>query len=262
MYTKADLLENLAGMGLKPTDTLMVHASMKAVGAVEGGADTVLDAFMEYFREGLFLMPTHTWSSIKKNNPVFDPKTEPACIGLLPNLLRQRPGVLRSLHPTHSVAAWGPRAAEFIAGEENATSPCTPGGCWDRLREEDAKILLLGVTHNRNTFLHSVDEALGIPDRLTPDRVLLHTVMPDGTLHDTWMHRHYNSTYGSGAYAEYYNKLKQAFYDLGAAKPARFGDAECILCEARKLYAVCQKLYAREENCVIDRETIPESWWK
>ena len=137
MHTKEGLLRDLQNMGLAPTDAVMVHASMKAVGPVAGGADTVLDAFMEYFREGLYMMPTHTWSSIKKDNPIFDPSIEPACIGLLPNLLRQRPGVLRSLHPTHSIAAWGPGAAEFIAGEENATSPCTPGGCWDRLRKID-----------------------------------------------------------------------------------------------------------------------------
>ena len=262
MFTKEDLKKQLMQMGIKPSDHVLIHTSFKAVGQVEGGPEAFIDAFCEYLTDGMFIVPTHTWSNVSRNQPVYDVRTSVPCIGLIPRTAAFRPDGIRSLHPTHSVAAWGPRAAEFIAGEENATSPCTPGGCWDRLREEDAKILLLGVTHNRNTFLHSVDEALGIPDRLTPDRVLLHTVMPDGTLHDTWMHRHFNSTYGSGAYAEYYNKLKQAFYDLGAAKPTRFGDAECILCEARKLYGVCKKLYAIEENCVIDRETIPESWWK
>ena len=48
MYTKQDLIQCLKDMGLKSTDAIMVHSSMKAIGEVEGGADTVVDAFMEY----------------------------------------------------------------------------------------------------------------------------------------------------------------------------------------------------------------------
>ena len=44
MYKKEDLLEQLREMKIKPTDTVMMHSSMKAVGEVDGGAETVLDA--------------------------------------------------------------------------------------------------------------------------------------------------------------------------------------------------------------------------
>ena len=45
MYTKDQLKEQIKRLGIRPDDTLLVHSSMKAVGEVEGGADTVLDAF-------------------------------------------------------------------------------------------------------------------------------------------------------------------------------------------------------------------------
>ena len=67
-------------------------------------------------------------------------------------------GVVRSLHPTHSIAACGRGAAAYLAGELENNTPCTPGGCYDRLREVGGKILLLGVSHARNTFLHSVED--------------------------------------------------------------------------------------------------------
>ena len=35
--------QNLAAMGLTGTETILIHSSMKAIGVVEGGADTVLD---------------------------------------------------------------------------------------------------------------------------------------------------------------------------------------------------------------------------
>lgn len=60
-YTKNTLQQDLAAMGLTGTETILIHSSMKSIGAVEGGADTVLDALMEYFAKGLLLLPTHTW---------------------------------------------------------------------------------------------------------------------------------------------------------------------------------------------------------
>lgn len=262
MYTKETLLNDLKNMGLSGTEAIMVHSSMKSIGEVEGGADTVVDAFMEYFKDGLFMTPTHTWAQMSAEHSVFDPATEPSCVGIITNVFRKREGVVRSLHPTHSIAAYGKKAEEYVKGEENATTPCPPGGCWDRLRAVNAKILLLGVTHGRNTFIHSVDEALGIKDRLTRETTRMHIVMPDGSVKDVDMHRHYNSVLGTGAFSDHFDKMKQAFYDLGAAIPVKFGDADCILCDARKIYEVCKKLFAIEETCIIERDEIQQEWWK
>ena len=71
---------------------------------VEGGADTVLDAWIEYFGHGLLLLPTHTWKNINADSPVFNSKETPSCVGLLTNMFLKRDGVIRSLHPTHSMA--------------------------------------------------------------------------------------------------------------------------------------------------------------
>ena len=174
-YTKADLKHDLVAMGLTGNETILIHSSMKSIGPVEGGADTVLDAWMEFFAEGLLLLPTHTWRFINEENRVFDVRRSPCCVGILPELFRQRPGVVRSLHPTHSMAAYGKGAAAYLEGELDANTPCTPGGCYDRLRAAHGKVLLLGVTHARNTFIHSVEEVLNVPNRLT-DKPLQLTV--------------------------------------------------------------------------------------
>lgn len=261
MHTKETLKNDLRNMGLKGTEAIMVHSSMKSIGEVEGRADTVIDAFMEFFSEGLFMTPTHTWAQACPN-ATFNPATDSGCVGIIPEIFRQREGVVRSLHPTHSIAAYGKTAAEFIKGEEEAITPCPPGGCWDRLRKIDAKILLLGVTHGRNTYIHSIDEVLGIKDRLADEPIPMHIVMPDGSIKDTIMYRHYNRVLKTDAFSDCFDKMKQAFYDLGAAREVRFGNADCILCDAKGLFEVCSKLFAIEETCVIEREEIPRSWWK
>ena len=126
-YTKDDLKSCLLKMGLTGKEAIMVHSSMKSIGQVDGGADTVVDALMEYFADGLLMTPTHTWAQMSRDYNVFDPATERACVGIIPNIFMKREGVVRSLHPTHSIAACGKRAVDYIRGEENATSPCPPG---------------------------------------------------------------------------------------------------------------------------------------
>ena len=261
LYTKEDLKKQLAEAGLLPTDTVLVHSSMKAIGAVEGGADTVLDAWMEYFSEGLLLLPTHTWRQMSAEYNVFDPEKEESCVGLLTNLFRKRDGVVRSLHPTHSMAAYGRTAAEYIRGEENCNTPCTPGGCYDRLRTVGGKILLVGVGHERNTFIHSVEEVLNVPNRLTDKPVLFYVVMPDGQRKKVYMRRHYNAM--QPHISEDFVKLEQAFYDRGAAKRVPFGEASCILCDAEKVFEVTRDVLAPDPECLVTSPVIlPERWQK
>lgn len=123
MYTKAELKQQLQNAGLTGKETILIHSSMKAIGEVESGADTVLDAWMEYFADGLLLLPTHTWANVNAEHPVYDYRSTPSCVGLLTNLFRLRAGVVRSLHPTHSLAGFGKGAAEYLAGRTRTIPP-------------------------------------------------------------------------------------------------------------------------------------------
>ena len=260
MFAKNDLTDDLKNMGLLPTDSLLIHSSMKSIGEVEGRADTVLDTFMEYFSEGRVMFPTHTWAQMSEEYNIFDPAKEPACVGILPNLFMKRDGVVRSLHPTHSMAVYGKDAETYIRGEENCTTPCTPGGCWDRLRDIDAKILLIGVNHIRNTYIHSIEEVFDVPERLTEKPVDFKIKMPDGTLKSVSVHRHY-SPY-TAHISEYFDKFTRAYYETGAAKQVKFGDADCILCDAKKLFEVTGRMLSKGIDCVTQQGEIAEEFWR
>ena len=48
---------------------------MKKIGETEGGADTVLDVFCDYLGEnGLVVLPTHTYGTVKANGYIYDPE--------------------------------------------------------------------------------------------------------------------------------------------------------------------------------------------
>lgn len=260
MITKETLKQDIKNMNLQSSDAIMIHSSMKSIGQVDGGAEAVIDAFMEYFRDGMVMMPTHTWAQMSTEYNIFDPENEPACVGILPNLFMKRQGVVRSLHPTHSMAVYGKDADKYIENEENCTTPCTPGGCWDRLRDINTKILLIGVNHIKNTYIHSVEEVYNVPERLTEKPVDFKIKMPDGDLKDVSVHRHYNPY--TAHISESYDKLTQAFYETDAAKQVRFGEADCILCDAKRLFDVTGKILSHSINCIMDCDTIPEEYWR
>lgn len=228
MYTKNNIIDYIINLGIKPTDTLLIHSSMKSIGEVEGRADTVLDAFMKYMEEGLLIFPTHTWAQINNQYNIFKPETEPSCVGILSNLFFKRPNVVRSWHPTHSVAAYGKDAAEYVSGEERWDTPCPRGGCWGRLYDRKAKILFLGCSLKRNTFLHSVEEWNNIPNRLADTHENLKILTPNGDIIDRPMRRHHSSV---GDVSQNYDKMLEPFLYKGIAKKGYIGDAESVLCD-------------------------------
>ena len=276
-YNKQQLKDQLESMGLKGDETILIHSSMKAIGAVDGGADTVLDAWMEYFKDGLLLLPTHTWKTVNADNPVYNPYTTPSCVGLLTNMFMKRDGVIRSLHPTHSMSGYGKNAAEYLAGEEYNNTPCTPGGCYDRLKEVGGKVLLVGVGLERNTYIHSVEEVLNVPNRLSdmPMELVIELQeesnnsgkLPPYNRDDGWKKHTDNKLYRKVYVRKHYNakqphisedfvKLNQIFLDSGVVRKVKFGDADSLLCDAKGMFNIVRQVIAPDPECIVTKDTL------
>ena len=159
MNTYESLKNDIINMGIKPDDVVKIHSSMKKIGETEGGADTVLDVFCDYLgKDGMVVLPAHTWGTVKDYDYIYNPDTTPSNLGLLPNLFRQRKGVHRSIHPTHSVCAFGKGAKDFVSGTYPQITLCAKKSCYGKLYDLGAKVLLLGVTLTSNTFFHYIEE--------------------------------------------------------------------------------------------------------
>ena len=72
MYKKEELLNEIKNIELNGNETLIIHSSFSSVKNIEGGAEAFLEAFKEYFKNGLLLLPSHTWASIKNDNDVLN----------------------------------------------------------------------------------------------------------------------------------------------------------------------------------------------
>jgi aminoglycoside 3-N-acetyltransferase len=237
MHTTASLLVQLERMGIDRNGTILVHSSMKSIGEVDGGADTVLDALSEYMKDGLLVLPTHTWSYINADNPKYHVESSPVCVGLLPELFRKRPGVVRSYHPTHSVAALGAEASSYSAGDERFDTPCHRASAWGKLLDRGAKILLVGVDLRSNTFIHGIEEWAGLPGRLTNGHEPLVTVLGDGREIPVPSRRHCGQSS-----SEHFWKVEDLLRRAGAVSDGYFGDAAVLVCDSVKMNEVLTRL--------------------
>jgi aminoglycoside N3'-acetyltransferase len=174
--TRADLAQDLARLGIGQGDTVFLHSSLKSLGYVEGGASSVIKALQDAVGpEGTLLVPTYylpagtVKATCELEGYVFDPRSHGTNMGRLPETFLAEAASHRSVHPTHSVSAWGRHAAYLTEAHHLAPSIFGEGSPWQRfVGVEGARVLGLGVSMGPVTFYHVVEDALGerFPERV------------------------------------------------------------------------------------------------
>ncbi len=232
-YTKEDLLRQLAALGIPRSGMVLVHSSLRLIGKVEGGAQTVLDALIEYFTAdgGLLCIPTHTWAFLNREITL-DMTTPATCLGAIPDLAVADPRGVRSENPTHSMVVFGDRARALALIDDDARLPSgtAPSSCYGKLYQNGGHVLLVGVSHSRNTYLHCVEEMLDMPNRLSQDTREVTVKRANGELVTRRVRTHYAdfTTDISMRFPQY----ETAFRYHGAITDGFLGNAPVQACDA------------------------------
>ena len=192
-FGPADLAAAVRALGVSAGDVVLVHSSFDAFRAFEGRPSDVIEALQQIVgREGAILMPTMPFSGTAvewaRAHPTVDLRRTPSRMGLVSEVFRRMPDVVRSIHPTHPAAAWGDRAEALVAEHWRATTPCGVGSPYHRLLECDGRILFLGADVTSLTFFHTAEALLGDGWPVSPfteETFRLTTLASDGTAHVT-----------------------------------------------------------------------------
>lgn len=186
VVVKDDFVRGFKEIGLGRGDVVMVHTSMKRIGYVCGGAQTVIEALMEAVGEnGTIMMPTQSWKNldpetgvhweadvgdwqtIRDNWPAYDRDLTPTnSMGAVAEMFRHMPGSIRSDHPARSVCAWG-RYASYLTENHSLTDIFGDGSPIGKLYGLDGKVMLLGTGYDKNTSLHLADVRAEYPGKHT-----------------------------------------------------------------------------------------------
>ncbi len=177
----ADLVADMRRLGVAAGDLVMVHASLRAIGLVAGGADGVLDALEACVgSRGTLLMtlgarddwawvnarPEEERTGLLRDAEPFDHLTTPSSpdVGTLAEVFRRRRGTLVSNHPEGRFGASGRLAGRLLADVPwddyyGAGSPL------ERFVERGGRVLRLGAGLDTVTVLHYAEYLVPLPSK-------------------------------------------------------------------------------------------------
>lgn len=232
MITQAEIAAGLTTLGIKPGDHLLVHSSLSSFGQVEGGADAVINALLTVVTgEGIVSVPTLTGSEALSpaHPPEFDPQRTPCWTGKIPTTFMRRPTAVRSLHPTHSVAAIGQDVGWYLDDHLDSISPCDDLSPYGKLaHDERGYVLLLGVSHQSSTIFHHIEEAAGVDYHLQPGLARCKIILPETTIY-----RHYLlHAYGT---PRQFDMMEPLLIERGIQRSIQIGHATAKLIAAQRL---------------------------
>jgi len=173
MLTFSDFKSAFASLELEGKPAI-AHASLKAFGVIQGGAETVLPALLAAvgglvapaFTYKTMIIPEVgppnnglTYGSYKDLNRMAEPfyadmPVDPL-MGVLPETLRHSPGAHRTAHPILSFTGVNASAALHT---QTIYNPFAPIGV---LADQDGWVLLLGVDHTVDTSIHYAEKLVG-----------------------------------------------------------------------------------------------------
>ena len=199
------LRADLAAIGIGQGDTLVVHSSMKSMGFVEGGTACVIAALRDAIGdEGTLLLPTFTYRTSYVDSYYSNLDTA-SCVGLLTEDFRKTAGVVRTNHPTHSVAVCGKLTADLIKDEALDDTPMGEHSPYRRLAAFGAKILMLGCPLTHNSFMHALEEAANAPYALREHQT--YTVVDENGAKSTRRIKRHHFNRSDGAILQRYDRV-------------------------------------------------------
>ena len=164
-----------AGLGGRP---VCAHASLRSFGDVEGGADAIVDAFLDEgctlmvasFSGATFGLPPPSERPFERNgvdelflaqpmhDRIYSPDSNEAShMGALVDAVLRRPGRSRGDHPLSSFAAVGPLAHELVRRQR----PLDIYAPLAELATHGGAVVLMGVGLTRMTLIHLAEKRSG-----------------------------------------------------------------------------------------------------
>ena len=180
-----EMVRVLMEQGIAEGDILFVQCSFNDLYTLDASPVELVRALESLVgASGNIFMPAYTSTPSTPSQP-FIPALEPTYTGIVSEIFRRSAGVIRSLHPRHSICGRGPLAQQILAGHEACVRADGPNSPFDRLRLlSNAKVLTLGLPLGHISFLHWVEDFE--PDKLPfpvcrAEPVTSSIEMPDGS---------------------------------------------------------------------------------
>jgi sugar phosphate isomerase/epimerase len=164
-------------------------------------------------------------------------------MGIISETFRLRPGVLRSRHPFHPVAAYGARAVDMLRDHELSVVPDGPETPYGRLITQGGWVLHIGCDLDTLTLLHTVEAELDLPFLRELE---MNYVDALGEVQTLQLER------CPGGHRGGVLKFDRLFREEGAMTVGRIGQAVCRLISAPEAAAIMRRKMSRDPSYSLD----------
>lgn len=154
-----DILKALEDAGIMEGDSIFLHTNIGFFGRMENAnsADELCNNHLKALKEkvgenGTIIVPTFSYSFCHQE--IYNPLDTPTSCGMFSEYVRKQEGVIRSLDPNFSIAAWG-KLAEYYT-ENPAHESFGVGSFWERFLSQKGKIVCMNMDCG-STFVHYVE---------------------------------------------------------------------------------------------------------
>ena len=250
---------------------IYLHTSLRNIGYdIEGGKDFIADVLCDIvnLEKHTLLVSALPFRTTMKEfldaNKSVDMATAPNAMGAVNNLIMNKEGALRSLHPTHSTVAIGKDASKYVAEHHLDKTPFGPHSPYYKLMKNDGKVLLFGVDLDSMTFTHVIEDMIGdlYPVKVYTDkRYGVDVKNSDGHLFHVITTCHNPDV----SIIRNCESIRKELIESGAMKSVPFGKSEISVIDSRQyVKTVCQLLllgksiYGEVHLCEAAKERVKE----
>jgi aminoglycoside N3'-acetyltransferase len=228
-------MSGFRSLGVNEGDIILIRASLGAVGRIESGADTFINALLDAVgSNGTIVSLAFTSGSFLRKPKVEDAFTieKKSYAGALPNAMLSRADSFRSMHPVCSFVAIG-KQADLITHDHDANSPA-----YEPVRkivEANGKCILVGCVGSSPGFTttHLAEADLGYLKKL-PILPWLNSTFYIDRDGETKLFRRYDPGLCSKSFSKFYS----LYVEEEILRTGYIGKAYSILAPAEKAYII------------------------
>jgi len=240
MLKKEQLISDIKNMGLKSGDMVNVKVSLKAIGKIEGGAKTLIDAILDVIGEDGTLVCDSFNDTICRytrfihKNRITNEKTK-SYAGAFVNAVLSHPQCYRSTHPLLAFSAIGKKAKEMT---EAYTIESEPYGFLEDMANMNAVNLRMGDKVIGVGTTHVAICKHGFQQKYIPNGIYY--------IDEKGEKRWYEHFWASGCYKGF-NMLFPYYREGGAViKEGKVGNANSMLTSMKKTLEIEMELFEHD----------------
>lgn len=167
---EADALIPILKATRVPRDgVIVVHSAIARLSRQGFRAENMIEVLLNYMRNGTVVMPTMTWRAVTPQNPHWNEIETRSETGVLSEVFRTQYASARSIHPTHSVAAYGTAAKILVSQHHLDSTPVSEKSPYGLMRDYPTAILMIGVGLECCTAIHLPEEIVAPDVYLRPE---------------------------------------------------------------------------------------------